>query len=83
MFFQKPIAFSIFMCYNKYIIKTKNKYKEDEYMIITVNNTTMTKELAIKNAVEINDETGTAVFVCDSLGDVIAWVNKQGKLTEF
>ena len=52
-------------------------------MIITVNNTIMTKELAVKNAVEINEETGKAVFVCDSLGDVIAWVNKQGRLTEF
>lgn len=52
-------------------------------MIITVNNTVMTKELAVKNAVEINEETGKSVFVCDSLGDVIAWVNKQGKLTEF
>ena len=43
-------------------------------MRITVNNVTMTEDMAIQNAVEINDETGLEVEVCNMLGDPIFYI---------
>lgn len=47
-------------------------------MRITVNNTTMTKERAIKEAKEFHDQTGEQVEVENMLGDTIAYL-KDGK----
>lgn len=41
---------------------------------ITVNNITMTEEMAIKNAHEIYDQTGEPVEVCNSLGDTVLYL---------
>ena len=40
-------------------------------MIITINNTTITKKVAIKEAKEYNDQTGLDVIVCNMIGDVV------------
>lgn len=40
-------------------------------MIITINNTTITKKRAIEEAKEYNDQTGLDVIVCNMIGDVV------------
>ena len=52
-------------------------------MRITVDNTTMTKEMAIKNAVEVNDQTGIEVEVCNILGDPIIYVKEDGTIITY
>lgn len=39
--------------------------------VITINNTTITKKVAIKEAKEYNDQTGLDVIVCNMIGDVV------------
>lgn len=39
--------------------------------LITINNTTITKKVAIKEAKEYNDQTGLDVIVCNMIGDVV------------
>lgn len=45
---------------------------------ITVNNTTVKRDEAIMNAIEINDQTGVAVEVCNAIGDTIYFVDEDG-----
>lgn len=45
--------------------------KKMKAMIITINNTTITKRVAIKEAREYNDQTGLDVIVCNMIGDVV------------
>ena len=52
-------------------------------MRITVNNTTMTKEKAIMNAKQVNEQTGLSVEVCDMLGDTILYITKSGIIIEY
>lgn len=52
-------------------------------MKITVNNTTMTETRAIAEAIEINDQTGVAVEVCNMIGDTIVYVTKAGKIIRY
>ena len=52
-------------------------------MIITVNNTTMTKEKSIMNAKQINEQTGASVEVCNMLGDTILYITKSGRIIEY
>ena len=52
-------------------------------MRITVNNTTMTKEKAIMNARQVNEQTGAAVEVCNMLGDTILYITKSGIIIEY
>ena len=67
------------MYYN--IIKLRDK--EIKNMRITVNNTTMTREKAIMNAKQINEQTGLSVEVCDMLGDTILYITKSGRIIEY
>lgn len=52
-------------------------------MRITVDNTTMTKERAIKTAIEVNDQTGIEVEVCNILGDPIIYIKKDGTIITY
>ena len=52
-------------------------------MRITVDNKSMTETRAIAEAIEINDQTGIAVEVCNMLGDTIAYVTKAGKIIRY
>ena len=52
-------------------------------MRITVNNTTITKEKAIMNAKQVNEQTGTSVEVCNMLGDTILYITKNGRIIEY
>lgn len=52
-------------------------------MRITVNNITMTKEKAIKTAIEVNDQTGIEVEVCNILGDPIIYVKEDGMIIKY
>ena len=60
-----------------------NKGKEINNMRITVNNTTMTKEKAIMNAKQVNEQTGVSVEVCNMLGDTILYITKNGRIIEY
>lgn len=42
-------------------------------MRITINNGTVTKEQAMKDAAEIHDQTGEPVVVCTMLGTPVAY----------
>ena len=52
-------------------------------MRITVNNTTMTKEKAIMNAKQVNEQTGVPVEVCNMLGDTILYITENGRIIEY
>ena len=52
-------------------------------MRITVNNTTMTKEKAIMNAKQVNEQTGISDEVCNMLGDKIIYITKKGRIIEY
>ena len=52
-------------------------------MKITVNNTTTTKDKAIMNAKQVNEQTGTSVEVCNMLGDTILYITKSGRIIEY
>ena len=52
-------------------------------MRITINNTTMTKEKAIMNAKQVNEQTGVSVDVCNMLGDTILYITKSGIIIEY
>ena len=52
-------------------------------MRITVNNSTMTKEKAIMNANQVNEQTGASVEVCNMLGDTILYITKTGRIIEY
>lgn len=52
-------------------------------MRITVNNKTMTKEKAIMNEKQVNEQTGTSVEVCNMLGDTILYITKSGRIIEY
>lgn len=43
---------------------------------ITINNTSMTKERAIKEAMEVHDQTGVEVIVESMLGDTVLWLKQ-------
>ena len=60
-----------------------SKGKEIKNMRITVNNTTMTKEKAIMNAKQVNEQTGSSVEVCNMLGDTIIYITKSGRIIEY
>lgn len=45
---------------------------------ITINNGTMPEDKAIKEALEINDQTGEAVEVCRALGDTVLYISENG-----
>ena len=60
-----------------------SKGKEINNMRITVNNTTMTKEKAIMNAKQVNEQTGVTVEVCNLLGDKILYITKSGRSNEY
>ena len=60
-----------------------SKGKEINNMRITVNNTTMTKEKAIMNAKQVNEQTGTSVEVCNMLGGTILYITKNGRIIEY
>ena len=45
---------------------------------ITVNNITITKKQALRDAAEYHDQTGEPIEVCDTLGDTIAFF-KNGR----
>lgn len=74
---------STYMYYN--IIKLRdNISKEDKGMTrITINNGTVTKESALKDAREINDQTGEAVEVCNMLGDTVAYITSKGRMITY
>ena len=52
-------------------------------MRITVNNTTMTKEKAIMNSKQVNEQTGVSVEVCNMLGDTILYITKSRRIIEY
>lgn len=47
-------------------------------IIITVNNTTVTRDAAILQAIELNELNGISVEVCSALGDTIYFVAEDG-----
>ena len=52
-------------------------------MRITVNNTTMTKEKAIMNAKQVNEQTGTYIEVWNMLDDTNLYITKNGRIIEY
>lgn len=46
-------------------------------LTITVNNEGMTEEQALKDALEVNDQTGEPVMICNIIGDQIAYVEND------
>lgn len=50
---------------------------------ITINNGTVTKESALRDAREINDQTGEAVEVCNMLGDTVAYITSKGRMITY
>lgn len=44
---------------------------------IIINNTTVTRKMAIKEAKEYNDQTGLDVIVCNMIGDVVFSIRKE------
>lgn len=52
-------------------------------MIITVNNSTITKEKAIMNAKQVNEQIGVSVEICNMLGDTIFYITKNGRIIEY
>lgn len=52
-------------------------------MRITVNNSTTTKEKAIRNEKQINEQTEVSVEVCNMLGDTILYITKSGRIIEY
>lgn len=46
--------------------------------IITVNNTTVTRDAAILQAIELNELNDIPVEVCNALGDTIYFVDADG-----
>ena len=57
--------------------------KSIKNMRITVNQTTTTKEKAIMNAKQVNEQTGVSVEVCNMLGDTILYITKSGRIIEY
>ena len=43
----------------------------------------MTKEKAIMNAKQVNEQTGVYVEVCNMLGDTILYITKSGRIIEY
>ena len=50
---------------------------------IAVNNGSMTKKQAFKEAKEIHDQTGVEVLVENAIGDTILWIKKNGTEVKF
>lgn len=50
---------------------------------ITVNNGSMTKKQAIKDAREVHDQTSVEVLVENAIGDTILWIKKNGTEVKF
>nr|DAF59900.1 MAG TPA: hypothetical protein [Siphoviridae sp. ctwDi18] len=50
---------------------------------ITINNGTVTKESALMDAREINDQTGEAVEVSNMLGDTVAYITSKGRMITY
>lgn len=50
---------------------------------IMVNNGSMTRKQAIKEAREVHDQTGVEVLVENALGDTILWIKKDGTEVKF
>ena len=44
---------------------------------IIINNSTMSEDKAIKEALEINGQTGEAVEVCRTLGDTVLYISEN------
>lgn len=47
---------------------------------ITVNNISTTEDMALENAKQIFDQTGSSVEICNTLGDTMYYINKAGKV---
>ena len=43
----------------------------------------MTKEKAIMNAKQVNEQTGVSVEICNMLGDTIFYITKNGRIIEY
>ena len=50
---------------------------------ITINNITVTRESALKDALEVNDQTGLDVEVCDILGEPIVYITTEGRVITY
>lgn len=50
---------------------------------ITINNVTVTKENAIKEAVEYNKKTAKEVEVQNALGDSVIFITKSGEVIAY
>ena len=70
---QKVVDKNIVLCYYNINKKETNKWrnKKMNVKVITIDNTTITKKVAIKEAKEYNDQTGLDVIVCNMIGDVV------------
>ncbi len=66
------------LCYNRIIKRKTKQVKENKIMKrITINNGTVAKKQAIKEAKEYNEKTGNAVEVCNMIGDTILYLKKR------
>lgn len=50
---------------------------------ITINNGSMTEEKAIKEAMEVYDQTGEPVEICNMLGDPVLFITGSGQVIKY